>query len=505
MNASELCRSILRDKNLREYGDLAGRLPFLDDHELHDHLEERSSLLDKASRLGALTCYNGTKIDCRSLSPGCIACAEGTWSCLFINGICNARCFYCPSEQKEPGLPVTNTLEFPDPREYIAYLERFGFTGVSISGGEPLLSFERSLRYIAAIRRHFGNRMYIWLYTNGILLTREKLEKLKDSGLDEIRFDIGATGYKTDKPEMAAGIIPVVTVEIPAIPEDHDRVNDLIPKLAAAGVKHLNLHQLRLTEFNAPQLLKRGYKFIRGNKITVAGSEITALKLLAGVLEQKKDLPVNYCSFVYKNRFQGRAARLRTASIACRPWEDITAAGYIRSLFISGDEDVLKGLAEKLENAGEVSGGWQLSGQGRQLFIRSPLLDITGVPGPAALNIRYYDTRFTGAVTYRYPYTEIRLTGRRKLFVERIQCLADYPAAGAERELFTRLFPGDSFMGRVNSGDTGVFPGANSKVAGISPADEFSMIDALGLPAGKKETWLKILDFERPGMGFQEW
>ncbi len=504
MNASELYRSILREKNLREYGDLAAKLPFLDGHELQKHREVRDSLLEKAGLLGALSCCRGTKIDCRNLSPGCITCAEGRWSCLFINGVCNARCFYCPSEQNDTGMPVTNTLEFPDPEEYIAYLERFGFTGVSISGGEPLLSFERSLQYISAIRRYFGNNMYIWLYTNGILVDKDKLKKLKDSGLDEIRFDIGATGYKTDKPEMAAGIIPTVTVEIPAIPEDHDRVRELIPKLAAAGVKHLNLHQLRLTEFNARHLLKRDYKFLPGNKITVAGSEITALKLLTGALEQKPDLPVNYCSFVYKNRFQARAARLRTASIACRPWEEITAAGYIRSLFISGEQDVLKKMASRLENVVEAAGKWQLYDQGRQLFISSSMLDIAGVPDIVRLCIRYYDTRFTGSVTYKYPFTEVRLTGNRKIFVERIQCLDDYPANDEERELFTRLFLKGCSMEPDSRGGTGLFPGIHPESTGNSPADEFSMIDGLGLPDRQKEIWLKIFEFERIGMGFQE-
>ena len=77
----------------------------------------------------------------------------------------------------------------------MAYLERFCFTGASISGGEPLLTLGRSLSFIRAIKNRFGSAMHVWLYTNGTLATVDILTQLRDAGLDEIRFDIGATDY----------------------------------------------------------------------------------------------------------------------------------------------------------------------------------------------------------------------------------------------------------------------------------------------------------------------
>jgi len=47
---------------------------------------------------------------------------------------------------------------------------------VSISGGEPLLTFDRTLRYIAAVRRCSGSAVHIWMYTNGTLATAERLK-----------------------------------------------------------------------------------------------------------------------------------------------------------------------------------------------------------------------------------------------------------------------------------------------------------------------------------------
>lgn len=54
---------------------------------------------------------------------------------------------------------------------------------------------ERSIAFVRAIKDRFGPNMHVWLYTNGTLATTDILMKLRDAGLDEIRFDIGAINY----------------------------------------------------------------------------------------------------------------------------------------------------------------------------------------------------------------------------------------------------------------------------------------------------------------------
>ncbi len=80
----------------------------------------------------------------------------------------------------------------------------FGFKGISISGGEPLLTFERSLHYIEAARRELGEALHIWLYTNGTLVILDQLGKLRNAGLNEIRFDICTVNYNLTRVRMAA-------------------------------------------------------------------------------------------------------------------------------------------------------------------------------------------------------------------------------------------------------------------------------------------------------------
>ncbi|MBU3927888.1 MAG: 4Fe-4S cluster-binding domain-containing protein [Bacteroidetes bacterium] len=273
--------------------------------------------------------FKETKPWINSISRGCQLCGEGQWSCLFITGLCNAHCFYCPTSQKADHLPTTQQLEFSNPHDYAAYINKFEFKGVSFSGGEPLLFFDRLLDFITTIRTQCAPELYIWMYTNGKLFTREKAEILGKLGLDEIRFDIGATQYNIDTIHFAKGLILNITVEIPAVPEKKDFIKTLLPALMEAGVTNINLHQMRLTEHNVSKLKKHPYTYLHGEAPTVVDSELAALELINFVDENQLTIGINYCGFQYKNRFQKSGYRLKLAQQLIGPPAWITEAGYI--------------------------------------------------------------------------------------------------------------------------------------------------------------------------------
>ncbi|HOG43153.1 MAG TPA: hypothetical protein PK560_03620, partial [bacterium] len=162
-----------------------------------------------------------------------------------------------------------------------------------------------------------------------------QLKMLKDEGLNEIRFDIGAFGYSLEKAEMAARHIETVTVEIPLAPDHFETVRDLVVPMKNAGIKHLNLHQLRVTPYNVNKMMERDYKFVHGTKVTVFESEINALKVMIHSLKNG-GVPVNYCSFLFKSGFQSSAVRKRYAKLCVQDTEFITQNGYIRNISQSG-------------------------------------------------------------------------------------------------------------------------------------------------------------------------
>lgn len=323
----ERTRDRLIEANAREYGPIFNYINWIDEDRARTATRERTRLLQSPGL--AVSCL-GTKIHHGPLSPGCLQCADMAWSCLFISGRCNGRCFYCPTPQNTDDPPMSGSVPFHRAQDYADHVRFFGFGGASISGGEPLLDFEKSLTYVQALRRTCGPDLHIWLYTNGILVTEDKLRRLADAGLNEIRFDIGATDYNLKFLHLAAGIVPTVTVEIPAVPEEATRLRLLLPDLCAAGVSHLNLHQLRLTPHNARYLLEREYTYVHGPKVTVLESELCALALVAHAAGCKLPLAVNYCSFVYKHRFQATASRKRFGGPLLESGETLTGTGHIR-------------------------------------------------------------------------------------------------------------------------------------------------------------------------------
>ncbi|BBO75644.1 hypothetical protein DSCW_30610 [Desulfosarcina widdelii] len=407
------------DRNRQEYADVYDSMKWLRPEDAANAYRERESLIASISRFsGATWTCAGTKLFTHALSPGCLLCGQGAWSCLFVNGICNARCFYCPSSQDDSGPPVTNTLVFEKAADYADYVNRFNIQGVSFSGGEPFLSFDRVLAFLEAVKNRVDHPVYTWLYTNGILATPEKLFALRDGGLNEIRFDLSADRYRLDALERAVGVIPTVTVEIPAIPEDLSITKKIIADLASAGVGHLNLHQIRCTPYNYGKLAARGYTFLHGPKVTVLETELAALELIRYSRENSIELPINYCSHAYQHQFQAAGARRRCAGLIKAEYEDVTPTGHIRRLTIAGPEEAVANVAGTFASRDVAASLYSLSAKRDSLSFAAelwPLIDFSSI----RLKLGYSQAVLRNGVSYRHSFKKIALDSGKTLVVER--------------------------------------------------------------------------------------
>ena len=197
------------------------------------------------------------------------------------------------------------------------------------------MHFDRVYNYTKAIRDAFGSQHYIWIYTNGDLVTESRLKRLAETGLNEIRFNIAARDYDLEPLSLAVDHVPHVTVEIAAIPEDIELVKSILPQLEFIGVKNINLHQLMLTDYNAAALRARGYTVLRNDHryddwFGIVESEVAALKILNHAAEKDMGIGVNYCSRLYKYLFQGSGFRWRYAPLCRSDNDEITPTGYLR-------------------------------------------------------------------------------------------------------------------------------------------------------------------------------
>jgi len=399
----------------------------------------------------------GAKPHSGSLSPGCLICGHGGWGCNLINGLCTRHCFYCPQDhsiQVEHD-SSTDAVAFKDPAEHILFMEAFQIRGVGFSGGEPLLVLDRLLAHIQAIREKFGNSIYIWMYTNGDLLDRLVLKKLREAGLDEIRLDLSARKYDLEPVTLAKQYFSTVTVEIPAIPEDCGLLKSLLGKMERMGVDFLNLHQLMASQFNYKELCQRHYHFLHQPNIPVFESEICALQLLLFARENTIRLPINYCCAAYKDRFQGRDRRTRVSKWGLENFEEITDAGYIRSIHVVDSPDQIDRLIRRFQEAHCSSNLWQCHQSKMEVSIHRDLVPYVDWSS-AHVSIRYCKTEIgvknpegrmmmgnlapqKFVVNQRNGWSLVGIESWRKLYIEKMNTkdvfrffFQNYPAHGKD-------------------------------------------------------------------------
>lgn len=181
-----------------------------------------------------------------------------------------------------------------------------------------------------------------WVYTNGLLADEPKLRCLARLGVDEVRFNLAATGYNhpTVLANLAAAarLLPHVTVEIPAIPDHADRLLANLAGWAARGVHFLNLHELMYEPgTNSAALPGPRQEFITadGHRSAVhPGSRPLTLEVMHHI-----HLAVNDCSLQSKLR-QLRGRRASLASLVQAPYEKpVDGQGYESCCAYRDEED----------------------------------------------------------------------------------------------------------------------------------------------------------------------
>jgi pyruvate formate-lyase activating enzyme-like uncharacterized protein len=130
-------------------------------------------------------------------------------------------------------------------------------------------------------------------------------------------------------------LIPVVTVEIPAIPEDAEVLLGSIPGWAAAGVKHLNLHELMREPASNSSCLPGAFEELRLEDGHQTGYHPASRALVASVMTkvQQESIPlsVNDCSLRNKLR-QVRGRRRNIASLIGQPFEKLLDDTFLESV-----------------------------------------------------------------------------------------------------------------------------------------------------------------------------
>jgi len=323
------------------------------------------------------------------MSKGCRLCHKGGKLVLFVTGVCNRYCFYCPvsTERKGADHVYANERRVESEEDVIGQARRMGALGTGITGGEPLMRLDRTLHYIKLLKQTFGKRHHIHLYTCTVP-SDETLKKLKDAGLDEIRMhpskDVwdhfyGSAYHHALKKAIELGMD--AGIEIPALAS----VPEIERAVAEAGA-FLNLNELEFSETNCEAMKKQGYGRKDDVSNAVQGSEKVAREIVLNSIANTR-----YCSSRFKDAVQLRERLKRTASNVARPFDEVTGDGTIVCGEITGDLDgALKLIADMeipadmyLREGDVLAIAWwildeikdDLPGTGKSIVERYPLKD----------------------------------------------------------------------------------------------------------------------------------
>lgn len=284
---------------------------------------------------------------------------------LFVTGECERACPYCPLSDERRGKDLVFADEQPvhDMEEILVEARSIGALGTGITGGEPLLKLDFVIKCIVALKREFGEKHHIHLYT-GLLPGREVLLRLKEAGLDEIRFHppesdwAAAPGLKETLLE-AKSLGLDAGVEIPAIAP----APGVVEAVRSADA-FLNVNELEFTETNFAALRTMGFLPQDLGAGAVGSEEIAKEHFLI------EGLKVHYCPSRFKDAVQLRERLKRRAARVARPFDCPTEDGTIIHGTIQGDLDNALLVLQRLEVPHEM---YSLGEE--QIEIAAPILE----------------------------------------------------------------------------------------------------------------------------------
>jgi pyruvate formate-lyase activating enzyme-like uncharacterized protein len=272
------------------------------------------------------------------LPQGCNFCTKGSKMVLFVTGLCDSSCYYCPISQEKTGRDVVFADEMPvtDEADILFEAKSIMGEGAGISGGDPLCELDRTLKYIRLLKQEYGSNFHLHLYTSQTDVSENILRKLHDAGLDEIRFHPQTNDWSGIQRAIETNM--VVGIEVPAIPGKQDDLKKIAKKAEAIGVTFLNINELESSETNFDRLVSMGMRLTNMESASIEGSASTARKVLEWSKDGLQHLSVHFCSARFKDSVQMRRRLERRLEQTIRNFEErdeqdpILIVGVVRAV-----------------------------------------------------------------------------------------------------------------------------------------------------------------------------
>lgn len=169
-------------------------------------------------------------------------------------------------------------------------------TGVSYVYLEPFMEIEQ---YYGIISRFHKAGIHQHMYTNGLLVTEEAAKALAEAGLDELRFNLGATGCSDrviENMAIAARYLPAIGIETPMTPEFFEGFMAKKDAILATGLRFINCAELHLNPNNLWNYEGENLYICRHGYISPIWSRELTLRFMRQAAEEGWSVAVHDCS-----------------------------------------------------------------------------------------------------------------------------------------------------------------------------------------------------------------
>ena len=235
---------------------------------------------------------------------GCRSCLLGMGlSAVRRTNKCNLQCKFCYDYGEMDLQPpvgegmweIGGTKFYADDLPLLLSIDRHP-TGIAYVYLEPFMEIEQ---YYDVITRFHAAGIHQHMYTNGTLCTEDNLRALGEAGLDELRFNLGASGAADrviDAIAMAKRFIPFVGIETPMTPELFDAFGRKQARILATGLDFMNCAELHLNPNNIENYWGEPLYMARQGYVSPIWSRELTLRLMRRAAEERWPIAVHDCS-----------------------------------------------------------------------------------------------------------------------------------------------------------------------------------------------------------------
>ncbi len=266
-----------------------------------NHIKEMQDSIKSLNNFKGRTFYLG---DSNKFPKGCISCLFGdglggvrkTHTC---NLVCDF-CYYCDTIDEQEPVPqgmwdIGDNLFEEEDIDLLLSIQKKP-TGIAYVYLEPFMEIEE---YYNVVKKFSDAGVHQHMYTNGTLCTEENLKALSDAGLDELRFNLGATNCADTvikAMKIARRYFKSVGIETPMTPEFFESFLEKKDEILEIGLDFMNCAEFHIGPDNINNYVGEKFYTYRNGYISPIWSREITYKFMQIAEKEGWQMVIHDCS-----------------------------------------------------------------------------------------------------------------------------------------------------------------------------------------------------------------